>query len=62
MGLARSGLLKIKGAYSMLLMLKGFDIVLIEFGCITCTKPMYIREEDEREREEAKFNREFEEA
>ena len=43
-GLARSGFSAIRGAYTMLLMLKGFDIGLMKFGCITYTKPMEIRE------------------
>jgi len=61
-GLARSGFSTIRGAYAMLLMLKGFDTGLIKFGCITCTKPMEIEEEEEGEREEAKVNGEAEES
>ena len=59
--LARSGFSTIRGAYAMLLMLKGFDTCLIKFGCITCTKLMEIGEEEEGEMEEAKLNGEAEE-
>ena len=45
-GLARSSFLTIRGSYAMLLMIKGFNTGLIKFGCITCTKPMEIREEE----------------
>mmetsp|Transcript_12673 Transcript_12673/g.26963 ORF Transcript_12673/g.26963 Transcript_12673/m.26963 type:complete len:363 (+) Transcript_12673:84-1172(+) len=37
-GLMKSGFSTIRGAYAMLLMLKGFDAGLIKFGLITCTK------------------------
>jgi tocopherol O-methyltransferase len=39
-GLLRSGFSTVRGAYAMLLMLKGFDKGLIKFGLITCTKPI----------------------
>lgn len=38
-GLMRSGFSTVRGAYAMLLMLRGFDIGLIKFGLITATKP-----------------------
>lgn len=38
-GLLRSGFSTQRGAYAMLLMLRGFDKGLIKFGLITCTKP-----------------------
>lgn len=38
-GLLKSGFSTIRGAYAMLLMLKGFDSGVIKFGLITCTKP-----------------------
>ena len=60
--MARSGFSEIRGAYAMLLVLKGFDTGLIKFRCITSTKLMEIREEGGGEREEAKANREAEEA
>lgn len=34
-----SGFTTIRGAYAMLLMLQGFNMGLIKFGLITCTKP-----------------------
>ena len=37
-GLLKSGFSTIRGAYAMLLMLKGFDSGVIKFGLITCTK------------------------
>lgn len=37
-GLLKSGFSTIRGAYAMLLMLKGFNSGLIKFGLITCTK------------------------
>lgn len=37
-GLVRSGFSTIRGAYAMLLMLRGFNGGLIKFGLITCTK------------------------
>mmetsp|Transcript_11557 Transcript_11557/g.17669 ORF Transcript_11557/g.17669 Transcript_11557/m.17669 type:complete len:346 (+) Transcript_11557:50-1087(+) len=37
-GLLKSGFSTIRGAYAMLLMLKGFDAGVIKFGLITCTK------------------------
>lgn len=37
-GLMKSGPATIRGAYAMLLMLRGFDSGLIKFGLITCTK------------------------
>lgn len=37
-GLMKSGFSTIRGAYAMLLMLKGFDSGVIKFGLITCTK------------------------
>lgn len=39
LGLLRSGFTTQRGAYAMLLMLRGFDKGLIKFGLITCTKP-----------------------
>ncbi|KAL7437372.1 hypothetical protein ACHAXM_009089 [Skeletonema potamos] len=39
-GLLKSGFSTIRGAYAMLLMLKGFDAGVIKFGLITCTKKM----------------------
>jgi len=38
-GLLKSGFSTQRGAYAMLLMLRGFDRGLIKFGLITCTKP-----------------------
>mmetsp|Transcript_54885 Transcript_54885/g.133294 ORF Transcript_54885/g.133294 Transcript_54885/m.133294 type:complete len:232 (-) Transcript_54885:35-730(-) len=38
-GLLKSGPTTIRGAYAMLLMLRGFNTGLIKFGLITCTKP-----------------------
>lgn len=38
-GLLKSGFSTQRGAYAMLLMLRGFDNGLIKFGLITCTKP-----------------------
>jgi tocopherol O-methyltransferase len=38
-GLMRSGFSTLRGAYAMLLMLRGFNVGLIKFGLITCTKP-----------------------
>ena len=38
-GLLTSGFSTIRGAYAMLLMLRGFNTGLIKFGLITCTKP-----------------------
>jgi len=38
-GLLKSGFSTQRGAYAMLLMLRGFDMGLIKFGLITCTKP-----------------------
>lgn len=38
-GLFKSGFSTIRGAYAMLLMLKGYKMGLIKFGLITCTKP-----------------------
>jgi tocopherol O-methyltransferase len=37
-GLLKSGFSTIRGAYAMLLMLKGFNTGVIKFGLITCTK------------------------
>lgn len=37
-GLLRSGFSTIRGAYAMLLMLRGFQMGVIKFGLITCTK------------------------
>jgi tocopherol O-methyltransferase len=39
LGLLKSGFSTQRGAYAMLLMLRGFDKGLIKFGLITCTKP-----------------------
>jgi len=39
-GLMKSGFSTIRGAYAMLLMLRGFDTGLIKFGLITATKPV----------------------
>ena len=39
-GLLKSGFSTQRGAYAMLLMLRGFDKGLIKFGLITCTKPV----------------------
>mmetsp|Transcript_9263 Transcript_9263/g.14277 ORF Transcript_9263/g.14277 Transcript_9263/m.14277 type:complete len:349 (+) Transcript_9263:36-1082(+) len=44
-GLLKSGFSTIRGAYAMLLMLKGFDAGVIKFGLITCTKKMEKKEE-----------------
>ena len=38
-GLLRSGFSTQRGAYAMFLMLRGFNMGLIKFGMITCTKP-----------------------
>jgi tocopherol O-methyltransferase len=38
-GLLNSGFSTLRGAYAMLLMLRGFDKGLIKFGLLTCTKP-----------------------
>lgn len=38
-GLFKSGFSTIRGAWAMLLMLKGYKMGLIKFGLITCTKP-----------------------
>lgn len=38
-GLLKSGFSTQRGAYAMLLMLRGFNMGLIKFGLITCTKP-----------------------
>jgi tocopherol O-methyltransferase len=38
-GLLKSGPTTIRGAYAMLLMLRGFNTGLIKFGLITCAKP-----------------------
>ena len=38
-GLLKSGFSTQRGAYAMLLMLRGFNKGLIKFGCLTCTKP-----------------------
>lgn len=38
-GLFKSGFSTIRGAWAMLLMLKGYNMGLIKFGLITCTKP-----------------------
>jgi len=39
-GLLKSGFSTIRGAYAMLLMLRGFKKGLIKFGLVTCTKPL----------------------
>lgn len=39
LGLLKSGFSTQRGAYAMLLMLRGFNKGLIKFGLITCTKP-----------------------
>lgn len=39
-GLLRSGFSTVRGTYAMLLMLRGFDMDLIKFGVLTCTKLM----------------------
>lgn len=39
-GLLKSGFSTQRGAYAMLLMLRGFNVGLIKFGLLTCTKPM----------------------
>lgn len=39
-GLLKSGFSTVRGAYAMLLMLRGFNTGLIKFGLITCTKPI----------------------
>jgi len=44
-GLLRSGFSTIRGAYAMLLMLRGFDKGLIKFGCMTFTKPSKVTPE-----------------
>lgn len=38
-GLLRAGFSTQRGAYAMLLMLRGYKKGLIKFGCLTCTKP-----------------------
>ena len=38
-GLMKSGFSTIRGAYAMLLMLRGFNLGVIKFGLITCAKP-----------------------
>ena len=38
-GVLKSGFSTLRGAYAMLLMLRGFDKGVIKFGLITCTKP-----------------------
>ncbi len=38
-GVLKSGFSTLRGAYAMLLMLKGFNKGVIKFGLITCTKP-----------------------
>lgn len=38
-GLLKSGFSTQRGAYAMFLMLRGFNMGLIKFGLITCTKP-----------------------
>ena len=40
LGLMKSGFSTIRGAYAMLLMLRGYDTGLIKFGLLTCTKPL----------------------
>lgn len=39
-GLLKSGFSTMRGAYAMLLMLRGFNTGVIKFGLITCTKPV----------------------
>ena len=39
-GVLKSGFSTLRGAYAMLLMLRGFDKGIIKFGLITCTKPV----------------------
>lgn len=46
-GLSKSGFSTIRGAYAMLLMLRGFDRGLIKFGLITFTKPEEKKSVDE---------------
>ncbi|CAJ1946264.1 unnamed protein product [Cylindrotheca closterium] len=46
-GLSKSGFSTIRGAYAMLLMLRGFDRGLIKFGLITFTKPEEKKSEEE---------------
>ena len=46
-GLFKSGFSTIRGAYAMLLMLRGFDRGLIKFGLITFTKPEAKKSEEE---------------
>ena len=41
-GLAKSGFSTIRGAYAMLLMLRGYNKGLIKFDLLTCTKPMQV--------------------
>lgn len=45
-GLLKSGFSTQRGAYAMLLMLRGFNVGLIKFGLLTCTKPMNVETEE----------------
>jgi len=38
-GVLKSGFSTFRGAYAMLLMLRGFNLGIIKFGLVTCTKP-----------------------
>ena len=38
-GVLKSGFSTLRGAYAMLLMLRGFNMGVIKFGLVTCTKP-----------------------
>jgi tocopherol O-methyltransferase len=38
-GVLKSGFSTFRGAYAMLLMLRGLNLGVIKFGLITCTKP-----------------------
>lgn len=46
LGLFKSGFSTIRGAYAMLLMLRGFDRGLITFGLVTFTKPEVKKSEE----------------
>lgn len=51
MGLLKSGFSTQRGAYAMLLMLRGFNKGLIKFGLITCTKPIVPATTDKKDSE-----------
>ena len=53
-GLLKSGFSTIRGAYAMLLMLKGFDSGVIKFGLITCTKKEEAKKEEIKDEDTTK--------